>query len=183
MLTPSSTPNQIRSIPSFSATGPISGMTMNESSKKSRKNASTKIRMLTTIRKPSWPPGRLGEQVLDPDVAVDAVERQAEHAGADQDEDDESRELRRRVHRLLEQRQRQPPPRERHDQRAAGAHRAAFGRRRDAEEDRAQHEEDERKRRDQHEGHALGDLRQQPELEQLVDDREEEGECRFRPPS
>jgi hypothetical protein len=34
-------------------------MMMNDSSKKSRKNASTKIRMLTTIRKPSTPPGRL----------------------------------------------------------------------------------------------------------------------------
>ena len=31
---------------------------MKASSKKSRKKASTKIRMLTTIRKPSWPPGR-----------------------------------------------------------------------------------------------------------------------------
>ena len=57
ILTPSSTPNQIRSIPSLSATGPTSGMTMNDSSKKSRKNARKKIRMLTTIRKPSWPPG------------------------------------------------------------------------------------------------------------------------------
>src|SRR4029434_3000162 len=59
MLTPSSTPNQMRSMPSFSATGPISGMTMNDSSKKSRKKARTKIRMLTTIRNPSCPPGRL----------------------------------------------------------------------------------------------------------------------------
>jgi len=59
MLIASSTPNHTRSMPSFSATGPISGMTMKESSKKSRKNARTKIRILTTIRKPSWPPGRL----------------------------------------------------------------------------------------------------------------------------
>ena len=58
MLTASSTPNQTRSMPSFSATGPISGMMMNASSKKSRKKASTNTRMLTTIRKPSWPPGR-----------------------------------------------------------------------------------------------------------------------------
>ena len=59
MLTASSTPNHTRSMPSLSATGASSGTTMNDSSKKSRKNASTKIRMLTTIRKPSWPPGRL----------------------------------------------------------------------------------------------------------------------------
>ena len=103
MLTPSSTPNQIRSMPSLSATGPSSGTTMKASSKKSRKKASTKTRMLTTIRKPSWPPGRLVQQVLDPQVAVDAVERQAEHARADQDEDHEGGQLGGRVHRLPQQ--------------------------------------------------------------------------------
>ena len=59
--------------------------------------------MLTTIRKPSWPPGRLRQQVLDPDVAVDAVEGEAEDARADQDEHHEGRELRGRVHRLAQQ--------------------------------------------------------------------------------
>src|SRR3569832_896288 len=57
MFTPKSTPNQIRSTPSFSATGPISGTTMKDSSKKSRKNARKKISRFTTIRKPIWPPG------------------------------------------------------------------------------------------------------------------------------
>ena len=38
---------------------PSSGTMMKASSKKSRKNARKKISMLTTIRKPSWPPGRL----------------------------------------------------------------------------------------------------------------------------
>jgi hypothetical protein len=53
MLMPSSTPNQIRSMPSLSATGASSGTTMNDSSKKSRKKARKKIMMFTTIRKPS----------------------------------------------------------------------------------------------------------------------------------
>ena len=57
MLTPRMTPNQIRSMPSFSAAGPSSGMTMKASSKKSRKNASTNTKALTKIRKPIWPPG------------------------------------------------------------------------------------------------------------------------------
>ena len=57
MLTASSTPNQIRSMPIFSATGPNSGTMMKASSKKSRKKASTKVSTLTTIRKPHWPPG------------------------------------------------------------------------------------------------------------------------------
>ena len=58
MFTASSTPNHTRSMPSFSATGAINGTTMKLSSKKSRKNASTKTSRFTTIKKPSWPPGR-----------------------------------------------------------------------------------------------------------------------------
>ncbi len=54
------------------------------------------------------------------------------------------------------------------------AHRAALGRRRDAEEDRAEHQEDQRQRRNHHEDDALGEPRQQPELEDTVDDRGKE---------
>ena len=57
MLTASNTPNHTRSMPSLSATGPISGMMMNASSKKSRKKARTNTSRFTTMRKPSWPPG------------------------------------------------------------------------------------------------------------------------------
>src|SRR6476620_7530173 len=57
MFTPSSTPNQIRSMPSLSATGPTSGTRMKASSKKSRKKASTKNMRFTTSRKPVVPPG------------------------------------------------------------------------------------------------------------------------------
>jgi hypothetical protein len=57
--------------------GPTNGTTMNESSK-IEEERQKKMRMLTTIRNPSWPPGGR-EQVLDPDVPVDPVERQAEH--------------------------------------------------------------------------------------------------------
>ena len=56
-LAPISTPNQIRSMPSFSAAGASSGMMMKAISKKSRKNAITKTKMLTKIRKPTTPPG------------------------------------------------------------------------------------------------------------------------------
>ena len=97
MLMPSSTPNQIRSMPSASAGPASSGTMMKASSKKSRKKASTKTTALTTIRKPTWPPGRRDQQVLDPFVPVDAVEGQREDARADQDEDDEGRELGRRL--------------------------------------------------------------------------------------
>ena len=87
MLAQISTPNQIRSMPSFSAAGASSGMMMKAISKKSRKNAITKMKMLTKIRKPTWPPGSDDQQVLDPLLAADALEHQAEHARADQDED------------------------------------------------------------------------------------------------
>ena len=174
MLTASSTPNQMRSMPSFSATGPSSGTMMNDSSKKSRKNASRNTTMLTTIRKPSDAARQARQQMLDPLVAVDTVERQAEHAGADQDEDDERGELRRRLRRLLQQLEIEAPPGQRHDQCAGSAHGAAFGRRRHAQEDRAQHEEDQRQRRNQHERHPLRHPRQQPQFQDAVDDRGEE---------
>ncbi|MCY1553865.1 hypothetical protein D9M68_903910 [compost metagenome] len=58
MFTPRMTPNQIRSMPSFSAAGPSSGTMMKASSKKSRKKASRKTITLMTIRKPVAPPGR-----------------------------------------------------------------------------------------------------------------------------
>src|SRR5690606_8218775 len=57
IFTANNTPNQIRSIPSLSATGPTSGTMMNASSKKSRKNASKKIRILTKMMNPHSPPG------------------------------------------------------------------------------------------------------------------------------
>ena len=58
MLMQSSTPNQIRSMPSDCATGASNGMTMKAISKKSRKKARKKMKMLTKIRKPIAPPGR-----------------------------------------------------------------------------------------------------------------------------
>jgi hypothetical protein len=100
MFTPSSTPNQMRSMPSLSATGPMSGITMKDSSKKSRKNASRKMMMLTDDQEAQLPAGKAREQVLDPHVAVHAVEGEAEHARADEDEHHESGELGRRFHRL-----------------------------------------------------------------------------------
>ncbi len=57
MLTQISTPNQIRSMPRAEATGASIGMTMKAISKKSRKKARTKMKMLTKIRKPTGPPG------------------------------------------------------------------------------------------------------------------------------
>src|SRR6185295_17841067 len=114
------------------------------------------------------------QQLLDPDVAVDAVEGQAENARADEDEHDERRKLGRRVHRLAKEFPAQSPAHQRHDQRPARAHRAALGRRGDAEENRAEDEKDQRERRYQYEHDALGQPRQQPELEYAVQHRGEE---------
>jgi hypothetical protein len=62
-----------------------------------------------------------------------------------------------------------------HDQRTQRAHRAAFGGRGHAQEDGAQHQEDQHQRRDQHEGDALGQPRQQAHaVSELVDQRQGE---------
>ncbi len=79
MFTARITPNQIRSMPILSATGSSSGTMMKASSKKSRKKASTKVSTLTTIRKPHCPPGRAGQQVFDPQIAVHPRKVEAEH--------------------------------------------------------------------------------------------------------
>ena len=53
MFTANNTPNQTKSMPIFSATGPISGMMMKANSKKSKKNAKMNTKMFTTIKKPN----------------------------------------------------------------------------------------------------------------------------------
>jgi hypothetical protein len=91
--------------------------------------------------------GQPQEEVLDPLIAVDAVEAKAEDARAHQDEDDEGRELCGHVHRLAQQGEVQASIGERQEHRAGGSHRSAFGRSREADEDRAQHQEDQRQGR------------------------------------
>ncbi|MDT4873325.1 hypothetical protein FQZ97_1085640 [compost metagenome] len=56
------TPNQIRSMPSLSATGASNGITMNAISKKSMNMPSTNTSRFTTSRKPIWPPGILSNR-------------------------------------------------------------------------------------------------------------------------
>src|SRR5690625_907578 len=58
ILTANSTPNQIKSMPITSATGPSSGTIINASSKKSKKKAKKKVSTLTTAKNPRSPPGR-----------------------------------------------------------------------------------------------------------------------------
>ena len=53
MFTHNNTPNQMRLMPSLSATGANIGMMMNAISKKSRKNARKNTKIFTTIRKPT----------------------------------------------------------------------------------------------------------------------------------
>ena len=59
------------------AIGASSGTMMKTISKKSRKNARKKTKMLTTIRKPEHAARQAGQQVLEPAAAVDALERRA----------------------------------------------------------------------------------------------------------
>src|SRR5690606_4030328 len=111
-----------------------------------------------------------GKQVLDPQVAADAAEGQAEHGRANQDEHHEARQLGGGIHGLAQQVQRQAAADQGHDDGAHGTHRPSFGRRGHADEDGAQHQEDEKQWRDHHEGDALGQSRQHAQLEHPVDD-------------
>src|SRR5690606_32254579 len=63
-----------------------------------------------------------------------------------------------------------------HDDGPDRAHGAAFRRRGDPDEYGSQNQENQGKRRNQHEGHALGDLRQQAQAQQLVDNGQHEGD-------
>ena len=161
MLAQISTPNQIRSMPSFSAAGASSGMMMKAISKKSRKNATMKMNTLTKIRKPTCPPG---SEVSRCSIhsAADALEHQAEHARADQDVGHHRGDAHGRGHALIEQRPGQRAVHGRKRDRANHAHRAGFRRRREAHEDRAEHQEDQAERRD-HAAHAL--LPQRPAVQ------------------
>ena len=88
------------------------------------------------------------QQVFDPEVAIDRAEDQAEDGRANQDENDEGRELAGGGHGLPEQGPVEAFAGNRHHQCPGRTHRAAFGRRGDAEEDGAKNEEDQRQRRD-----------------------------------
>ena len=94
-----------------------------------------------------------GQQVLDPDVAVQAPEHEREGGRADEQEDDHRGQLRRRVHRLLDCLHRQPPARQRQDDGADGAQGPRLGRRRDTGEDAAQNDQDQDHGRQHDNGH------------------------------
>ena len=65
---------------------------MNESSKKSRKNAE-EHQMFTTIQEAQLAAWQAGQQVFHPQRAVHALEGQAEDGGADQNEHHEARQF------------------------------------------------------------------------------------------
>ncbi len=104
MFTASRMPNQIRSMPSLSATGPSSGTTMKAQLEEVEEEGEEEDQQVHHDEEADLAAGQVGEQMLDPAVAIDAVEGQREDARADEDEDDEGGELGGRIHRLLEQR-------------------------------------------------------------------------------
>ena len=187
MLTARITPNQTRSMPSFCATGASSGMMMKASSKKSRKKARKNTSTLTKTRKPTSPPGSEIEQVLDPLVAVDAIEGERKDARADEDEHHERGQLRRRFRGAAHDAEVEARGVAVGDALCTGeqhgayrAHGSALGRRGDADEDRAEHEEDEQQRRHHHEDDLLGERRQERRAADALQDcaqgRDEERE-------
>ena len=131
----------------LSATGASSGTMMKAISKKSRKKARKKTNRLTTIRKPSGPPGRslsmCSTQTL-PSTPWKTSEKTVEPIRMNITIAD------RRIVDSIAWRtsvQRQAAMQRREDDRADRAERAGLGRRRDAHEDRAEDQEDQHDRR------------------------------------
>ena len=163
MFTPRSTPNQMRSMPSFSH-GAQQRHHDERQLEEVEEEGEQEDEDVDDDEEAQLPARQVQQQVLDPHVPVHAVEGEAEDARADEDEHHEGRQPRGRLHRLAGEPEREPPAHERHDERSRRAHRSALGGRSPAEEDRAQHEEDEAQGRDQHEDH----LRTSAEKTQLV---------------
>ena len=119
---------------------------------------------------------QLVEQMLHPELTVDGSKGEAEDGRADEDEQDKSGQARRRLQGMLEQPQIEFAAGQGHDQGPGGPHSPALGRRRDPEENGPQHQEDQDQRRDQDEGHPLGEPRQQPQAQGLVDQGPDQGQ-------
>ena len=147
-------------------------------SKKSMKQPRMKIRMLTTIRKPIAPPGmssnRCSTQMW-PSAALKVKLKTVEPTRMKSTKHDSLAVL---SSAWISSDMLSLPRPTGHQQRAQRAHRAAFGGRGDAQEDGAQHQEDQHQRRDQHEGDLLGQARQQADLEELVHQRQRQGQQR-----
>ena len=163
MLTPRMTPNQIRSMPRCSAAGPSSGNDDEGELEEVEEEGEHEDESVDEDQEADLAAGQRGQQVLDPDMAADAVEGERKHARADQDEDHEGRQFGRGFDRLADQVPGQPALDGAEDQGAAGAHGAAFGRRGDADEDGAEHQEDQEQRRHHHEGGLLRHMREEAE--------------------
>ena len=103
MFTPRSTPNQIRSMPSLSAAGRQQRHDDEGELEEVEEEGQEEDQDVDDDQEADLAARQRGQQVLDPDVAVDAVEGEREHARADQDEHHEGRQLGGGVQRLLDQ--------------------------------------------------------------------------------
>src|SRR6218665_2954477 len=96
MLMPSSTPNQIRSMPSLAGTRASRGTTRNEDERKLeevKKERQKKDHRVDRDQKAQLAARQAGQQMFDPHRAVHALEGQAKDRRAQQDEHHEARQL------------------------------------------------------------------------------------------
>ncbi len=97
------TPNQIRSMPRCSAAGPEQGDDDEGELEEIEEEGEHEDEGVDEDQEAELAAGQRGQQVLDPDVSAHAVKGEREHAGAEQDEDDEGRQLGGGFHRLAYQ--------------------------------------------------------------------------------
>src|SRR5699024_9786742 len=122
-------------------------------------------------KKTPLPTRDANEQVLDPEITVDAAKAQAENGGAHENEHHKTRQLGGGVHGLTQQCQAETATGDGHDKGPDGPHGATFGGRGQADEDGPQHQKDQKQGRNHDKGDAFGNGRQQPQAGIAVDKR------------
>ena len=147
MLTPISTPNQIRSMPIFCRDRRQQRNDDERDLEEVEEEREEEDEDIDEDQEADDAAGQMRQHVLDPQVAVDAVEHQAEDGRADQDEHHHRGECAWSSMPCYEQVPGQPAMQRCQRERTDRAHGAGFGRGRKAHEDRAEHQEDQHERR------------------------------------
>src|SRR5262245_47178212 len=101
---PSSTPNQMSSMPGLSGTGRSSGPHDERDLEVIEEEGEEEAEEIDREQEADLASGQGKQVMFDPDVAIDAAEGEPEDGRADEDEDDHRREAQGGVHALPQQR-------------------------------------------------------------------------------
>ncbi len=157
MFMPSSTPNQIKSMPSFLGDG---GQQRNDDEgdlEEVDKEGDNEDEHVDRDEETPFTAGQIKEQVFHPLVTFNTIEGEGEDATSDEDEEHKAGEARRGVERIAHGGKAEAAFCQRKKDSTCGSHGTAFGGRGEANEDCPQHEEDEGQWRHHHKDNLLGE--------------------------